>query len=202
MLIIGFRWIANQKKSPFLRLPAEIRNKIYTLSLGGNTINIGYETYRTTYEEDKPQMVEPIFKYRCTVYNATTNPFRKPPLPYINVSSTFTPLNMICRQLYLETAASPYELNTLSFGSNQIMLNFLLLERRLSRQQLDAIKQIILPDGLPQPNMLAYLRNLNKVYLGLDQVNGDGRVVLAKGWYRVIREEGHKPRLIASRLAR
>lgn len=73
------------------------------------------------------------------------------------------------------------------------MFNFLFMERRLSRQQLDAITKLVLPDALPQPNMLVYLRNLERVFIAFEQ---DDK---AKGWYRVVREEGEEPKLVGKR---
>ncbi|KAF1939089.1 hypothetical protein EJ02DRAFT_382413 [Clathrospora elynae] len=184
-------WSANQTNSLFLQLPEQVRTLVYEYALGGKTINIGFETYRTTYKSNRPkqpQTVDPIFKYHCTVFNTKTNPFRATALPYIKMSTGFTPLNNICRQLYKETATLPYKLNFLSFASQNIMFNFLCMEKRLSRQQLDAITQLVLPDALPGSNVLSSLRNLERVYLAFDIDN--------RGWYRVVRQEGQAPKLV------
>ena len=76
------------------------------------------------------------------------------------------------------------------------MVNFLFFERRLSREQLDVITSMVLPDGLPEPNMLLYLPNLEKIFLGRELEH------LAKGWYRVVRQEGREPSLVESRRSR
>ncbi|KAF1834488.1 hypothetical protein BDW02DRAFT_550291 [Decorospora gaudefroyi] len=185
-------WSMNQTNSPLLQLPENVRSLIYKYALGGKTINIGFETYRTIYSPQKPrqaQQVIPIFKYNCTVFNSFTNPFKATALPYLKWSTSFTLLNNICRQLYEETATLPYKLNLISFGSHNIMINFLLMERRLSRQQLDAITQLVLPNALPESNMRGYLRNLDRVFLAFDQ-NG-----LPKSWYCIIRDEGEEPKV-------
>lgn len=91
----------------------------------------------------------------------------------------------------METATLPYELNTISFGSYNAMFNFLYWENRLSRQQADAITQLVLPDGLPGPTILDHLQGLKKVFLGVELAN------LRKGWYHVVREEGKHPRLVS-----
>jgi hypothetical protein len=171
-------------------LPGEIRNTIYQYALGGGTVNIGYETYRTTYKSDKPCEVTPVFKYHCTVYNQPTNPFKGTKQPWINASTGYTPLNNICRQMYMEAATLPYKHNIMSFDTHNIMFNMLYKDQRLSRQQLDAITQIILPDILPPPNMLVHLRNLDKVFLAFDQDHND------KGWYKVVRSDGSDPKLV------
>lgn len=67
------------------------------------------------------------------------------------------------------------------------MNSFVLIEKRLSRQQLDAFTQLLLPDGLPSANVLRCLRNVDKVHLAFER---DGKL---KGWYQVIREEGAEP---------
>lgn len=107
--------------------------------------------------------------------------------PKVKATKGLTLLNNICRQMYIETATLPYSLNLLSFGSYNTMFNFLAMERRLNRKQLDAITKIVLSDALPQTNMLKHLRNLERVYLGVEQGN------LAKGWYYVVRREGEAP---------
>jgi hypothetical protein len=175
------RWSANQSDSPFLRLPAEVRNRIYEYALGSQTINIGYETY----EEEQP-----VFKYHCTVFSRMTNPFKERQQHYVKISKGFTLLNNICRQLYLETAVLPYKLSTIAFDSNNIMVNFLLHEQRLSRSQRHGFKQIIVRNCLPGANMLTYLPNLEKVYLGGQQAHNK-----PSGWYNVVRREGEEPEL-------
>jgi hypothetical protein len=172
-----------------LRLPGEIRNAIYEYALGGKTIHIDYETYRTT-KSNKIHEVTPVFKYYCTVYDKKpTNPFNAASQPYRKSTTSFTPLNNVCRQLYQETAVLPYKLNMICFGSHNIMFNFLFMEKRLSRQQLDAFTQLMVPDELPGSNMLGLLRNLGKMYLAVDQTGK------AKGWFVVVRQEGEKPKL-------
>lgn len=183
----------NQSKSPFLRLPKEVRTQIYEYTLGGNTIIIGYETYRTVENAPESDRVIPMFKYCCAVYSQRdVNPFQKQ-LPFINVTYNFTPLNNICRQLYNETATLPYTLNTLAFSTHNTMFNFLFLEQRLSREQRDAIKSITLQDALPMSNLLTFMQNLQRVVL-VDDLAGN-----AKGTYKVIRVKGKTPKLLNTR---
>jgi hypothetical protein len=184
------RWSINQKDSPFLRLPAEIRNQVYEYALGGNTIKIGFETYRSTYKRNEPNKLAPVFMYNCTVFSQLTNPFKDHKQPFVEISSGFTLLNSICRQLYLETATLPYKLNLISFASHNIMVNFLLIEQRISRQQRHAITQLGLPDNMPGANILAYLPNLKRVFLGVELSYEKPR-----GFYNVIRYHGEEPKL-------
>ena len=72
----------------------------------------------------------------------------------------------------------------------------LCMEKRLSNRQLDAITKVLLPDALPQPNVLAYLRNLEKVFLCQDLEDK------TKGWYRVVRREDEGPELVDVRYYR
>jgi hypothetical protein len=181
----------NQSSSPFLRLPEEVRTKIYKYALGGNTINISYETYRiveSASESDKPI---PVFRYRCTVYNQrAVNPFRSKQVPYMKITYGFTPLNNICRQLYYETATLPYTLNTLAFATHNTMFNFLFIEKRFSREQRDAITSLMLHDALPMSNFLIFMRNLEKVVLVNDLPGKE------KGTYKVTRVKGRAPKLL------
>jgi hypothetical protein len=180
------RWSINQANSPFLRLSGEIRNRIYDYALGGNTINIGYQTYHSSYKK-----VVPVFKYHCTVFSTRVNPYKDRQNPRVKISHGFTLLNSICRQLYLETAALPYKLNTIAFDSHNTMVNFILIEQRLSRQQRHALTQLFLPNDVPGANMLTFLPNLTKVFLGFTQT-----LQKQQGFYIVIREDGKQPRLI------
>ncbi|EOA81575.1 uncharacterized protein SETTUDRAFT_165993 [Exserohilum turcica Et28A] len=186
------KWSTNQASSPLLQLPPNVRELIYKYTLGGKTININYETYRIALDPTRPKVprrVTPMFRYHCTVIDGKMNPFLAAAKPYIKTQNSFTLLNSTCRQLYVETASLPYKLNVICFGSHNIMVNFLLMEKRLSRQQLDAFTQLLLPDNLPGPAMLASLRNLEKVYLIYQQTE------TAQGWYHVDRKEGEEPSL-------
>jgi hypothetical protein len=178
-------WSTNQQESPFLKLPAEIRNQIYEETLpDGDTVLIDYETYHNT---DKD--VLPVFKYRCQVFSPSTDPFQ---YRYYetDISREVTLLGGVCRQLYLETAVLPFKLNVIAFSSHNVMTNFLLFEQRLSRQQRYAITALLLCDNLPGANILTYLPNVQEVMLSTGQ-----RIDAAKGRYRVIRNQGEEPRL-------
>ncbi|KAI8937722.1 hypothetical protein NX059_005422 [Plenodomus lindquistii] len=185
-------WHANQSDSPLLQLPAEVRNTIFKYVLGGNTINIDYETYRNTSDYKQPTTSVPIFKYHCTVYDRPANPFKIKPSSNEIITRGYFLLNNICRQLYVETATLPYSLNMIAFSSSSVMFNFLYHEQRLSRQQRDAITRLVLPDGILQQNMLSDLGGLLEFFLGR-KVDDD-----AKGWYTVVRREGCRPKLVPS----
>jgi hypothetical protein len=185
--------MANQTNSPLLQLPENVRNLVYTYALGGKTINISYETYHTTAHPTKSKRVQavvPVFKYQCTVLDGKKNPYTTVSQPWVKPpATTFTLLNGVCRQMYEETATLPYQLNLIAFDSYNIMFNFLLMEKRLRLEQLDAFTEFMLPDTLPGWNALARLRNVERVFLGVTQ---EGR---PRGAYRVVRTEGEEPRL-------
>jgi hypothetical protein len=129
---------------------------------------------------------KPVFRYNCTVFSHSTNPFKADQQPYVRISTKFTLLNNVCRQLYLETAVLPYKLSKFAFDSHNIMVNFLLHEQRLSRQQRHALTKLLVRNDLPGANMLTFLPNLEKVLI-------DSKQVLT--WYTVIRAEGEEPKL-------
>lgn len=171
-----------------------MRARIYGYALGGKTIIIGYETYRTVKEaSSEVNKVDPIFRYCCAVYSQPAlNPFKKQ-LPFVNKSHGLTLLNNICRQLYIETATLPYTLNTLAFSSHNTLINFLLFEQRLTREQCNAITSVTLNDALPMPNLLVYMGNMQKVVL-VDDLPGHPR-----GTYKVTRVKGKPPKLLNTR---
>lgn len=178
-------WSSNQQESPFLKLPAEIRNQIYEETLpDGDTVLIDYETYRNNGNKSLP-----VFKYRCQCFSPSTDPFQ---YRYYetDISRKVTLLSGVCRQFYLETAVLPFKLNVIAFSSHNVMTNFLLLEQRLSHQQRYAITALLLRDNLPGATVLMYLPNVQEVMLGM----GRG-VDAAKGRYRVVRKQGEEPRL-------
>ncbi|KAF3035446.1 hypothetical protein E8E12_005300 [Didymella heteroderae] len=186
-------WSTNQSKSPFLRLPEEVRTRIYGYALGGQTITIGYETYRRMETVGEPPKIVPSFRYACAVYSERNiNPFGNQ-LPFVKVVYKYTPLNNICRQLYYETAKLPFTLNTIAFSTHNVMFNFFYREQRLSREQRDAITSITLQKELPTPNFLVYMRNLQKVILVEDSGKNQ------KGTYKVNRVKGKTPKLLNTR---
>lgn len=191
-------WSKNQTDSPFLRLPDEVRSRIYKYAFcgstpdKGNTIKIAFQTYNTNWKGTKAIGVTPMFKYHCSVFNRYSNPWVVNRA--VDTKYSYTLLNGVCRQLYEETAALPYEMNHIAFDSHNIMVNFLMMEKRISSRQRAAIKHLVLKDELPGENMLAYLPNLSKVYLATEQK--DKRQ--SRGWYDVERPAGARPKLVFS----
>jgi len=98
--------LRNQAESPLLRLPGELRNRIYELAVGGNIIVVtkSYKRWRKT-----------------SVYLTSADPsgpdaksaqasIRAP------VSGIFT-IGLVCRQLHRETALSQYARNLFHFDN-------------------------------------------------------------------------------------
>jgi hypothetical protein len=173
------RWSTNQIESPFLRLPAEVRNQIYEV-LGGNTIKIDYQTYQCSGEK-----VVPVFRYYCTVYNKLVDPFQDRHPRDVQISSNFTLLSSVCRQLYLESAPLAYRLNRIAFASQKVMVNFLLVEQRLSSQQRHAFTELCIFGAFPGGNMMAYLPNVEVILVRYAQPYHK-----PEGWFHVIRRNG------------
>jgi hypothetical protein len=79
--------LLNQRQSPLLRLPAELRNRIYEYTLGGNTILIN------------PWFGKP--RFRITVCDETS--WEHP--------GCLVALTAVCRQIHAEARFVPFELN-------------------------------------------------------------------------------------------
>jgi hypothetical protein len=165
--------------------------------LGHKTINICYQTYKITHEnptaadeQKKATKIAPVFKYYCRVYEGCVDPFSERRRPTA-VSTSFTLFSGVCRQLYLETATLPWELNFIAFDSHSIFVSFILMEKRMTWYQREALLMLFLPDNLPGANMLEYLPNLYKFRLAFDQ-GGEQK----EGVYEVVRIKKQWPRLV------
>ncbi|KAF2271017.1 hypothetical protein CC78DRAFT_588859 [Lojkania enalia] len=182
-------WKDNQTTSPFLKLPAEVRNRIYEYLYGGKTIAVGFDTYKTIgYEFDGTTAIStiPVFTYYRMVFNRRCNPLDPasyPHLPHCDFD-IFIVLSLVCRQLYHETVILPYKLNRWVFDCHNTMFNFLFMERKLCRQYRKAVAEIVVREELPGDNLVQILPGLKKVLLvqGRSRFNDGYR---KPGWYRV-----------------
>lgn len=113
----------NQRNSPLLRLPAELRNYIYNYVLGGNFIVIHRPTSDLAYPDCVPMAKEPA--YRANIYSAAPRGSNHPgtypaserenQLRALVLSNTFALLK-VCRQIYDETRLLPIVLNVIAFA--------------------------------------------------------------------------------------
>ncbi|KAJ4358774.1 uncharacterized protein N0V89_003358 [Didymosphaeria variabile] len=179
-------WSANQTNASLLRLPANVRRRIYDYALGGNSIEFGHVTYLVEKRAGRPNRCVPYFQYTSNVYDDRRNPFQgfKTFLKDNPRVEGMTLLNGICRQLYYETYTLPYALNDFYFNSGNALFNFLVKEDRLQPQQCQAIKSIVILHRLPAPAVLEKLSNLEHVLLMAADVP------MANGHYKVVRGSG------------
>jgi hypothetical protein len=93
-----FYSIKSQNDSPLLRLPGEIRNKIYEYALGGNTILICLSSHKPPFGRLISEIVDPRQETSRQVIR--TVPF-----------SALLQLPGVCRQLRSEAGSLPYALS-------------------------------------------------------------------------------------------
>ncbi len=110
--MIDNRYLRNQHVSPLLRLPAEIRNKIYTLVLSGHSINL------STFNPNHP----------------TYTLFRKQHTRQKALLALLTALPSTCRQIRAETKPLPFSLNDFILVQG--------LQKRLNETQFHAVRTL------------------------------------------------------------
>lgn len=109
----------NQKQSPLLKLPPELRNKIYDHVLEGMCVSL------VKYNNSKPNHIEYIHSASgCAIVG--------------------NPLNLlsVCRQVYLEASLLPYTLNSFQIRYSRAQEP---QEDCLRSSQLEAVKKVALP---------------------------------------------------------
>lgn len=158
----------NRLASPLLRLPFELRLQIYRLVLGDRQIHIffvpwqhkkciekgsGQEYTETT----KGRFRYEVLEKRQDPWKATdrrSKDLRKPPAPPPSAGAQqqqqITLLSGVCRQLYLETALLPHQLNTWSFETMSVMERYILKENRMPLVQRRAVQTLYCKERLPK----------------------------------------------------
>ena len=110
----------NHSTSPFLRLPAEIRVRIYSLVLGGQQLWISHTSSKLRCGEPGKTSLGPSSQYfhRWGKFGHYT----AEPLSSANPFSSTLHLGLlrVCRQMYTETALLPYALNTFTFKDDSV----------------------------------------------------------------------------------
>ncbi|AEO67267.1 317dfd0c-4ecc-4b9c-9101-940c9446d809 [Thermothielavioides terrestris] len=146
-------WTQNQQRSPLLRLPPELRNRIYELVLDVGQINVCFKKW-----EHKPRTRNGQRYYAtteggfwCRILEKDQNPWRqtnnKPLHPPPRHGMTL--LSPVCRQLYHETVLLPYRLNAWSFESFHVMDRYVMKEKRLPLAHRRAIRLLYTQTVLP-----------------------------------------------------
>lgn len=66
------------------------------------------------------------------------------------------------------------------------MVNFLWLDKNFCKKPCAAIKELVVPDMLPQSNLLSLMQGLDRVLIaGSDKLPSED----ARGWYKVVKTE-------------
>lgn len=136
------RYQRNKRLSPLLRLPPELRNRIWELVLTVGQINVCFKNQTHTSHTFHGPSVEIIERgFYCRILRRSQNPWRPQNAKKHNPDPPrgMTLLSPVCRQLYHETVLLPYTLNAWSFESRRVMERYILKEKRLPLPQRRAI---------------------------------------------------------------
>ncbi|GKT63971.1 hypothetical protein ColTof4_04482 [Colletotrichum tofieldiae] len=120
------RWDLNRARSPLLRLPPEIRNKIYRLLLAARRIHVRHDPKTSS--------------FHCVALRPTANPWTYK--RHHILSRGLTLLVRVCRQLYHETELLPYRECVWSWQTPGLMERYLLTERRMGVAQRRAVREV------------------------------------------------------------
>ena len=186
--------VRNQQDSPILRLPPEIRNRIFQHAVGGHNINIYYynewqnSSFRKIFgatslralsssesvdsEEDEPGT--PVARnrfFRCYVTSAAV-PFRPwgdkgihaPAEQQVPLTQAF----LTCRQIYQETVLLLYTANIFSFDTYGAVVDW--VKWLLPVQRL-AVTAVVQPTAFEVEDVFYCLRGLKTIYLYEDWLN-------------------------------
>ena len=136
------RYEYNRQASPLLRLPAEIRIRIYELVLGNKQIYITYKPWQHKRRIKQSQLYYETIAggFRYQLLQPEQNPWHGPRNnTALSSNARITLLSGVCRQLYHETALLPQKLNPWSFENTWVMERFIMREDHLTLLQRRAI---------------------------------------------------------------
>lgn len=108
----------NSAVSPFLRLPGEIRNKIYGFTLGDHHLWVGYTPHENKTKTIKHQ------RYKVHIGGGLYNRLAGHEQKYYRqqeVRTLHLGLLRVCKQVYGEAALLPYEMNVFTFENDWVM---------------------------------------------------------------------------------
>jgi len=157
------RWTTNQAASPLLRLPPELRNRIYELVLSAGIISVHHRPIsrvRRVVGDDAQQqhgtrrMSTIPGGFYCRRLRASRNSCAdddedntRHRLTGAAEERGMTLLAPVCRQLYRETALLPFQLNAWHFESAAVMERYVLREKRLAVEQRRAVRTLHVAAG-------------------------------------------------------
>ncbi|KAJ9144276.1 hypothetical protein NKR23_g6170 [Pleurostoma richardsiae] len=142
----------NQRVSPLLRIPAELRLRVYDLVLGHRQIYIYYVPWQHKRRVKNGQPYHETIRggFRCKILYPTQNPWEEPDRwylkPFLDVRMTL--LSGVCRQLYHETALLPHKLNPWSFQNTYVMERYIMTEGRMTLAQRRTIHTLYCRENL------------------------------------------------------
>ncbi|KAK0620607.1 hypothetical protein B0T14DRAFT_604171 [Immersiella caudata] len=205
----------NRNTSPLLRLPPELRNRIYELVLSVGQINVCYKKWehKSRASRSGQRSTEAVVEggFYCRILDKKQDPWKTSPShhhpnvapprsgsSHVKYQQGMALLSSVCRQLYNETVLLPYALNVWSFESNHVMERLLLKEKRLPRPHRRAIRMLYTPSVLTVAVEKAF-GNLEVLLLQggvrmtrVEVVKGEGKAVLWEVQHRWWKEEGRK----------
>ncbi|KAF2025834.1 hypothetical protein EK21DRAFT_92941 [Setomelanomma holmii] len=126
----------NAKASPLLRLAPELRNRILSYVLSGDTITFDKEDLENdfTYMDEDEVEVEHLDAFYALRDN--------PNIGLIAVTELDLGVLLVCRQIYTEAALSPFALNGFDFEDVDLEFSMSLWLKQLCAGQRDAIGEI------------------------------------------------------------
>ena len=143
----------NRRLSPLLRLPPELRNRIYELVLDVGQINVCFKKWEHKARTRNGQRYYETVGggFWCRILAKDQNPWGGPKAPSAPPRRGLKLLSPVCRQLYHETALLPFRLNAWSFESLHVMDRFVMKEKRLALPHRRAIRMLYSQTVLPAP---------------------------------------------------
>lgn len=145
------RWNRNRTASPLLRLPPEIRNRIYELVLSVGIISVHHRPVAhrwrvnnsNTNNNNQGRHETIPGGFYCRRLGASQNPWIDTRHSATRAEERgVTLLSPVCRQLYRETALLPFQLNAWCFESVKLMERYVVRERRLPLEQRRAVRTL------------------------------------------------------------
>ncbi|OHF01998.1 hypothetical protein CORC01_02577 [Colletotrichum orchidophilum] len=146
-------WELNKTQSPLLRLPPEIRNKIYRLLLSNIGIHVLHDPKTGSFHclvlrpGANPWTCVPTTTTMTSTMTIDTTPKNKRKKrgstrhePVLGRGLTL--LVLVCRQLYHETELMPYRDNAWSWQTPGLMERYLLTERRMGFAQRRVLREV------------------------------------------------------------